>query len=743
MVMRDDSVAPDAEPTGAPELAGRREARATQLPFGRACTVLSLVWLVFFLYAETDLAAWLDQRLPGALSRLTGWKFTLVPPASDTGLAHLLFAVALATLSLPQFGRRREAAVPVYDWLVLAGAIAAAIYLVVFRANLAIGNGLSPEVDLFAGAAGVLVLLFAVQRALGTPAFLVATVFVVLAGFGEAALQPQAAPTGGEQPSLLRVYWLGDRGVFGRPFDIAISLIMPLVLFGSLWLKAGVGIYFAKLAAACFGGRDGGAGKATVTASLLSACYAPSARANTQRILPATVPLMEGTGFRRDAALTIARAASAHAQLAPPIMAGAIILIADHTGVSIARIALHAILPVTMAYIALYLFVHFNAERNRIAGLPTRPVAPNRLQNFASLAVWGLVTCALVAGLAFGHAWLAAHMPGATGPLSFTAWALIYISLLWSASRRPDLYQDEPGAPVAELAPLGATLGSGLYLLLPLFFLVLETAGADRPAGMSMLYCAALAGGIVITHHPVKALFRGQYDYVGTALLRGARDLVGGMVCAVRAATPVVIAAAACGLVLASASLSGIDGWLVSRAEYLATHHWLLAPALGAGLAMVLAAGMPTAIGYLLLSALVVPVVSAGGGSVPAVTTHLFVLYMCIVASDPLFRRATLPLLAVPFVFIANPELLLIGVEPLRVPVVAATAVLGAVAMASAIHRHLVVTNRLWETAALALIALTLLHPGLWLGGPNRDLVYIPALMTMGAIWLLQLRRQT
>lgn len=741
--MSDDSVAPDAEDAGAAAPAGDVPNRISRRLGGSVGAAVALIWIAFTLYVQTDLAILLDGRFGTLLSEATGGHLSFVPSAAQANLAHLLFALVLASLVFPRSQGGERARVRPRDLFTIFIVLALAGYLLLYRAGFGEDGTVPPGAHWAAGATGVVILCLAVRRTIGTALFLVSAASVLIALFGMDVVSPDpTAPPGDALLHPLQIYWIGTKGVFGRPLDTAMALVVPLVLFGTIWLQAGAGVYIGKLAASVLGARGGGAGKSAVVASAVSGCYAPSARIASDLGLAADGVLMERTGFPRASAQVIVRACSSHAQIAPPVMAGAIVLIAEQTGLSVGRVVLHAILPAAVAYIALYLFVHIKAARSQVGGLPAQPIVPNKVRNTAGLVGWVLLTCVLVAAVAFVQGWISTNAPGAAMPVTIATWAGLYIALLWSASRRPDLKPDAPDAPVAELAPLGAALAGGLYLLMPLFFLVLQLVGAQRPAGPTILSCAALAAGIVLTHHPVKALFRGQFAFLPTAAWRGVADLFAAAVQAARIMAIVVVAAAAAGLVLASLSLTGLDELLVTAAEKLGAYHFSLALFLAAASALFFATGMPTAIGYLVVSVLVIPALAAGGGAAPAIVLHLFALYFAVFASAPLPRLVAAPMLLLPFAFYVNPELVLVGVSPMRVPVVAATAVLGAVAMASALYRHLLVPNRMWETATLALAAIGLLCPALFITGPMRDLVYIPALVLMGSVWLIQLRRQ-
>jgi len=130
---------------------------------------------------------------------------------------------------------------------------------------------------------------------------------------------------------------------------------------------------------------------------------------------------------------------------------------------------------------------------------------------------------------------------------------------------------------------------------------------------------------------------------------------------------------------------------------------------------------------------------------VPLIAVHMFVFYFGILAddtppvglaafaaaaiakSDPIrtgiqgfaydIRTAILP-----FMFIFNTQLLMIGIDhwwDLVVTVV--TAIIAMMTFAAATQGFFLVKSRLWETAALLLVAFTLFRPGYW-----WDMIYPP-----------------
>ncbi|MEM8698551.1 MAG: DUF3394 domain-containing protein, partial [Pseudomonadota bacterium] len=123
---------------------------------------------------------------------------------------------------------------------------------------------------------------------------------------------------------------------------------------------------------------------------------------------------------------------------------------------------------------------------------------------------------------------------------------------------------------------------------------------------------------------------------------------------------------------------------------------------------------------------------------VPLVAAHLFVFYFGILADDtPPVGLAAFAAAAIsggdpiktgiqgfaydirtallPFLFIFNTELLLIDVSPLKAVFVFVVAVIAMMLFAAATQGYFLTRNRIYETAALLLVAFTLFRPGYWL----------------------------
>jgi hypothetical protein len=166
-------------------------------------------------------------------------------------------------------------------------------------------------------------------------------------------------------------------------------------------------------------------------------------------------------------------------------------------------------------------------------------------------------------------------------------------------------------------------------------------------------------------------------------------------------------------------------------------------------ISLVLGMGLPTTANYIVVSTLMAPVVvelgAQSGLLVPLIAVHMFVFYFGLMAdvtppvglasfaaaaiarTDPIKTGVTaffysLRTAILPFLFIFNTQLLLIGVDTawhLILTVVSATVAM--LVFAAATQGYFLVRTRWYETIALLLVTFTLFRPGFWL-----DMVYPP-----------------
>ena len=276
--------------------------------------------------------------------------------------AHLAFALVLAYLILPGLTGKAER-VSWFGLLLVLAAAAAALYP---SANLDyIQNRIyyvdDPRIaDYVFGGVLIVAILEATRRFTGWALPLTAMVFLAY-----------GLSFGNQSPGImLDQLFLTTEGIFGIPLYVSATYVMLFILFGAFVERSGAGQLFMDFALAIAGHTSGGPAKVAVITSSLFGTVSGSAVANVMTTGAFTIPLMKRTGYRPAFAGAVEAVASTGGQLMPPIMGAAAFVMAEFLGVSYLKVAVFALLPAVLYYVAVFMAVHFEAKRIGLVGLP-------------------------------------------------------------------------------------------------------------------------------------------------------------------------------------------------------------------------------------------------------------------------------------------------------------------------------------------------------------------------------------
>jgi hypothetical protein len=258
------------------------------------------------------------------------------------------------------------------------------------------------------------------------------------------------------------------------------------------------------------------------------------------------------------------------------------------------------------------------------------------------------------------------------------------------------------------------------------------------------------------------ALFRKQ----GVAAAAGSAvaDLFDGLAVGARNMIGIAVATATAGIVVGTVTLTGLGLMMTEFVEFVSGGNVIAMLLLIAVVSLILGMGIPTTANYILVATLMAPVVvelgAQAGLAIPLIAVHLFVFYFGIMADitppvglaafaaaaiskeDPIATGLqgslySLRTAVLPFVFIFNPELLLIDItswaHALWVILISTIAIL---LFAAATMNWFFTKSRLWESAVLLLCCFAMFRPGWFL-----DRFY-PATVEISAAQLLQLVEQ-
>ncbi len=712
---------------------------------GKIIASVALIWAFLQVFNASP--------VPAAIAQWTGQNWIYIP--SDVSrIIHLAFGLTLATLAFPLFKKSSRTQIPWYDWVLVVGGIVATLYIVANASAIADRSGLPTTGDLIASAVGITIVLIATFRALGLPMVLVASVFLLYVFFGDAQFWPDAMQwKGASFGKAMWHFWMQQEGVFGLALGVSASMVFLFVLFGSLLEKAGAGNYFIKLAFALMGHLKGGPAKAAVVASAATGLISGSSIANTVTTGTFTIPLMKKVGFSAEKAGAVEVASSTNGQLTPPVMGAAAFLMVEFVGITYLEVVKHAFLPAVISYIALVYIVHLEACKMGLEGLERTGPKKSAAQKMMGFMLGLAIFCGLGLGVFYGLGWLKPLLGDNSLIGMAGVFVVAYLILIKWASTFPDLEVDDPDAPFVSLPEPGPVAKTGYYYILPVVVLIWNLMIERLSPGLSAFWATIAMIFVMLTQHPLKAMFRGTSGGENT-FKRGWDQFLDGMSSGSRNMIGIAVATGTAGIIVGTVSLTGAHQVIGEFIEIISGGNLLMMLIFVAIFSLVLGMGLPTTATYIVITALMAPVIITVGANsgliVPLIAVHMFVFYFGILADDtPPVGLAAFAAAAIskgdpiktgiigfsydvrtailPFLFIFNTELLLIDVTFGKAVFVFIIAVIAMMLFAAATQNWFLTKSRMWENAALLLIAFTLFNPGYWLNKIEDPFVLTPA----------------
>ena len=669
---------------------------------------------------------------------------------TEVRFIHLSFALLLGYLSFPAFRASPRTFIPAIDWLLAIVAMGCVAYLFIFYEALSSRPGNPITADIVVALIGVALLLEMTRRCLGLPMVILAIFFLAYSFLGP-HMPGLLAHKGASLSKAASHYWLTTEGVFGVALGVSASFIFMFVVFGALLERAGAGNYFILSTMSLLGHFRGGPAKASVVASAATGMISGSSIANVVTTGTFTIPLMKKVGYPAHKAAAVETAASVDGQIMPPVMGAAAFLMVEYVGIPYTEVLKHALLPAVISYIALFYIVHLEAVKANIQGLPPS-ILYTRKQRFVR---WGLTLSGIIIFVGLSFALLSGVRmvfgESSTSVLSFLLVILYVLAVRVSAMQNEEPLQAEF---LEKTPPVASTLKSGIYFLLPVVVLVWNLMVEHLSPGLSAFYATVTLIGIVLTQRPLKAFFKGQSS-LKEYWLRGFRDLRDGLVTGSRNMVGIAIATAAAGVIVGTVTLTGVGLVMIELVELLSGGNLLIMLILVAIICLFLGLGLPTTANYIVVSTLMAPVVvevgALNGLMVPLIAVHLFVFYFGLMAdvtppvglatyaaagiakTDPLKAGVTafsysIRTAILPFMFIFNTQLLLIGIEGYgHLTLVVVSATMASLLFAAATQGWFLRKNRWWETIVLIVIAFALFRPGFFMDLYQEPFSKLPA----------------
>jgi TRAP transporter 4TM/12TM fusion protein len=460
-------------------------------------------------------------------------------------------------------------------------------------------------------------------------------------------------------------------GIMGTPIGACATFIFLFMMFGAFLEKTGIGQFFIDICNAIAGGASGGPAKVAVLTSALEGTVSGSSVSNTVGSGSFTIPMMKKLGYKPEFAAAVEAAASTGGQIMPPIMGAAAFLMADSLGIAYVTVAKAAVIPAILYFSGIFIMVHLEAKKLGLKGM-----SKEELPKFL---------------------------------------------------------------------PLFLKQG---YLMLPLaviiFFLV-EGKTATFSALMGITACGIL--GVVAS---IIDIARGNKPRMDGS------DFVDIITTTARSVVSVAVACGMAGIIIGIVTLTGIGLKLGAGLIALSGGVAIITLFLTMISSIILGMGVPTTANYLITSTITAGAI-IGLGYEP-LAAHMFCFYFGIVAditppvalaaiagaaiakSDPLktgiqATKLAIAAFIIPYMFVFNPQMLMIGSSTSGIIMVIATALLGMFGVGAALEGFTFALCNPLERVFLAVAGLLLIIPG-W----RTDLIGLSAIIVILGVQFLRVR---
>lgn len=544
--------------------------------------------------------------------------------------AFLGFIIIIGYLHYPiKKSHVRPNSMPWYDIVIMVlGAAAFFYYCLNYNSLVSVLTSASKMTPMFTviGIIGTLALVELCRRCVGVP---------ILCVVG--ALLVYTFASGLKLDRVVYTLFYGTSGIMSTPVNVCAKYIVVFIIFGAFLERTGISNFFIDLANCVAGSSSGGPAKVAVISSALCGMVSGSSVGNTVTTGSVTIPMMKKTGYAPEFAGAVEAAASTGGQIMPPIMGAAAFLMAEYMGVPYAQVALMAILPAFLYFAGIFLSVHLEAKRLGLKGIPR-----SELPKFRVL-------------------------------IRKIYLLLPLVILVWLVSTSTRTMQTSAAIAILVTIVVGLVSNVGTSV-------VGSREAGTGAGGFFKLFVRSLVSR---EEHPENiSVFK-----IFSALEAGGRGTI-----------TVAVACSMAGIIAGCITVTGLASKLITAVVAISHGVVFIALFLTMICCIVLGMGVPTTANYCIMASTCAPILIQMG--IPLIPAHFFVFYFGIVAditppvalaayagsaiakSNPMKTGVNATKLAIaafiiPYVFAMNPEMLLIGGEPLDVVLIVITAALG------------------------------------------------------------------
>ncbi|MBO0334064.1 TRAP transporter fused permease subunit [Sneathiella sp. CAU 1612] len=320
----------------------------------------------------------------------------------DNEYQYALFGllVPVVFLIFPATSKSAMDRVPWYDILFAVVTFGLLVFFFM-NAEAIVDNGWemgAPDYIVMLGLVLWLLVLEGTRRAGGTALFAIVVIISLYPLYADIMPGPISG-LGSTLSDTTAYHVLSAESMLGIPMQALANLVIGFLIFGVALTQTGGGKFFIDLAFAALGHVRGGPAKVAIFSSGLMGSMSGSVISNVITTGVMTIPAMRKTGFRPSYAAGVEACASTGGVLMPPIMGSTAFIMAVFLNIPYITIAVAAIIPSVLYYLALFIQIDAYAARNNMPGLP-RELLPKLGETFRKgwhfIAVFVLLIVMLV-----------------------------------------------------------------------------------------------------------------------------------------------------------------------------------------------------------------------------------------------------------------------------------------------------------------------------------------------------------
>ncbi len=277
---------------------------------------------------------------------------------------------------------------PWYDALLAILALPIGLYLTWFYPQIAFCLGDISLERTILGVLTILLILEGVRRFAGWVFVIVIGAFILYGRYAD--LFPGSLQgIGTTWERLITYLYIDPNSILGQ-MTLAAGIALAFILFGNVLTVFGGANHLANLSIAILGHLRGGSAKAAVGMSSLIGSVTGGCTTNAMITGTITIPLMTKAGYKPEYAGAVEAVSSSGGGIMPPVMGIVAFMIAENLGMPYADVALAALIPALLFYVALFVQVDLEAGKRGFLCIPKAEISKSRA---ALRDGWVIIPC--------------------------------------------------------------------------------------------------------------------------------------------------------------------------------------------------------------------------------------------------------------------------------------------------------------------------------------------------------------